>query len=58
MKELTIKDIHIKSLEKLIQSQNRPIPGKIFTQVEGIPLSLEQNNINNNPDFNMINHIN
>ena len=58
MKELTIKDIHIKSLEKLIQSQNKPIPGKIFTQVEGIPLSLEQNNINNNPDFNMINHIN
>ena len=39
MKELTIKDIHIKSLEKLIQSQNKPIPGKIFTQIEAIPLS-------------------
>ena len=51
LKELSIKDIHIKSLEKLIETQNKPIPGKIFTQIEAIPVNYEQNNIN---EFNTI----
>jgi len=46
LKELSIKDIHIKSLEKLIETQNKPIPGKIFSQIEAIPANLEQNNNN------------
>ena len=46
LKELSIKDIHIKSLEKLIETQNKPIPGKIFSQIEVIPVNLEQNNNN------------
>ena len=53
LKELSIKDIHIKSLEKLIQSQNKPIPGQIFTQIESIPVNLEENNIQEiNTTFN------
>ena len=44
LKELSIKDIHIKSLEKLLENQNKPIPGKIFTKIEAIPANFEENN--------------
>ena len=43
LKELSIKDIHIKSLEKIIENQNKPLPGKIFTKIEAIPANFEEN---------------
>ena len=43
LKELSIKDIHIKSLEKIIENQNKPTPGKIFTKIEAIPANFEEN---------------
>ena len=52
LKELSIKDIHIKSLEKLLENQNKPIPGKIFTKIEAIPANFEENNYKTiNDDF-------
>ena len=43
LKELSIKNIHIKSLEKIIENQNKPTPGKIFTKIEAIPANFEEN---------------
>ncbi len=51
LKELSIKDIHIKSLEKIIENQNKPIPGKIFTKIEAIPANFEINNKTMNDIF-------
>jgi len=53
LKELSIKDIHIKSLEQLIEAQNKPIPGKIYTKIEAIPANIENdiNNKNSNEEF-------
>ena len=53
LKELSIKDIHIKSLEKLIEAQNKPIPGKIYTKIEIIPANYENdvNTKNSNEEF-------
>ena len=51
LKELSIKDIHIKSLEKIIENQNKPIPGKIFTKIEAIPANSEINNKTMNDIF-------
>ena len=53
LKELSIKDIHIKSLEKLIENQNKPIPGKIFNRIEAIPANFDKEN-NNNINENFI----
>ena len=51
LKELSIKDIHIKSLEKIIENQNKPIPGKIFTKIEALPANFEINNKTMNDIF-------
>ena len=51
LKELSIKDIHIKSLEKIIENHNKPIPGKIFTKIEAIPANFEINNKTMNDVF-------
>ena len=59
LKELQLKDIHIKSLENLFDKQNKPEAGKIFTKINAIPLNVEEdNNENDNDDglnttFNM-----
>ena len=57
LKELQIKDVHIKSLEKLLEQQNKPVPGKIFTKINAIPVDLsgEENNNDDllNTTFNM-----
>ena len=36
LKELQLKDVHIKSLERLIDQRNKPVPGKIFTKTNFI----------------------
>lgn len=52
LKELEIKDIHIKSLEKLVDNQNKPAPGKIFSQIKAIPMEL--NNENNSKEESFV----
>ena len=57
LKELQLKDIHIKSLEKLFENQNKPDIGKIFTKINAIPVNFSDENNNNedalNTTFNM-----
>ena len=62
LKELQLKDIHIKSLENLFDKQNKPEAGKIFTRINAIPVNIndqesynENNNIEDglNTTFNM-----
>ena len=48
LKELQLKDIHIKSLENLFDKQNRPDPGKIFSKINAIPLEVNSEKNNNN----------
>ena len=59
LKELQLKDVHIKSLENLYDKQNKPEVGKIFTKINAIPVNLGDDddiinlnnfNINNNED--------
>jgi hypothetical protein len=53
LKELQLKDVHIKSLENLFDKQNKPEAGKIFTKINAIPLNLnddDDNYIINNED--------
>ena len=53
LKELQLKDVHIKSLENLFDKQNKPEAGKIFTKINAIPLNLsddDNNYIINNED--------
>ena len=47
LKELQLKDVHIKSLERLIDQSNKPAPGKIFTKTNFIPVNLGDDNNNN-----------
>ena len=60
LKQLQLKDVHIKSLENLFNKQNKPDVGKIFTKINAIPVDIndDKNNDNNNLDglnttFNM-----
>ena len=50
LKELQLKDIHIKSLENLFDKQNNPEAGKIFTKINAIPLNVEEDNNENDND--------
>jgi len=47
LKELQLKDIHIKSLERLIDQRNKPVPGKIFTKTNFIPVNIGDDDNNN-----------
>ena len=39
--------MHIKSLERLIDQRNKPVPGKIFTKTNFIPVNLGDDDNNN-----------
>ena len=47
LKELQLKDVHIKSLERLIDQRNKPVPGKIFTKTNFIPVNIGDGDNNN-----------
>ena len=58
LKELQLKDIHIKSLENLFDKENKPEAGQIFTKINAIPLNINDNSDNKDEDglnttFNM-----
>ncbi len=58
LKQLQLKDVHIKSLENLFDKQNKPEVGKIFTKIKAIPINTNDDNNDNNLDglnttFNM-----
>ena len=58
LKELQLKDIHIKSLENLFDKENKPEAGQIFTKINAIPLNINVNSDNKDEDglnttFNM-----
>ena len=42
-----MKDVHIKSLERLIDQRNKPVPGKIFTKTNFIPVNIGDGDNNN-----------
>ena len=44
LKELQLKDIHIKSLENLFDKQNQVDPGRIFTKINAFPIDINDNN--------------
>jgi len=53
LKELQLKDVHIKSLERLIDQRNKPVPGKIFTKTNFIPVNIgDDDNSNSQNGFN------
>ena len=51
LKELELKELHIKSLEKLLKEENRPIPGKIFSKQKN-ENNQDINNVSFNNDIN------
>ena len=55
---MQLKDIHIKSLEKLFDNQNKPDIGKIFTKINAIPVNFSDENNNNEDAFNTTFNIN
>ena len=55
LKELQLKDIHIKSLENLFSKENKPDIGHIFTKINAIPVNINNNNNDENKEEDGLN---